>query len=119
MVNSREYVLILKAAHDCLPKIEKKSDEFYALLDYMRKQYHIIKKEFECYVLYLRHDTSKLFEAVEFINSYCKEVEIKAFWAVPISQLTFTEDNWSSNRKIKQLAQFHYNGVNITKLIDF
>lgn len=119
MINSREYVSVLKAAHECLTKIEKKSDEFYQMLDNMRKQYHIIKKEFECYVLYLRHDTSKLFEAVEFINSYCKEANIKAFWAVPVSKLTFTEDNWSANRKIKQLAHFHYEGVNITNLIDF
>lgn len=118
MINSKEYIKLLQVSHEILVKFETQDEEFYKLLDQMRKQFGIIKKEFDNYSLYPRYNTDKLEEAIMIIDEFCLDSGITIFWAFPANGVVFNEKNWFDISKIKQIAQFHYKNVNITKLIE-
>lgn len=118
MINSKEYIALLTACHEVLPLIKQTDKILYENLDLMRKQWYIIKKEFSGFALYPHSNTDKLHEAIELMVEYCHKTDVKVFWAVP-PETVFSLKNWSSIRKNEQLAFFHFEDVNITKLLDF
>lgn len=120
MINSPEYIGFCKAAHEIMPKLAPfvRVDYFYDNLDILRKEHKIIKTEFECFQLYPRHNMAKFHEAVEVMGEFCKKTDVQMIAKFP-TDVQFNEDNWSLYRHIKETIRYIYEGIDISKLIDF
>ena len=116
-IKSSEYISLLQTCHDVFRKLADQPEYFYENLDLLRKQWNIICAEYNHYAFYPRHPMEKFHEAVEIMKEYCVQTDVKASWCVDTS--LFNEENWSKYNKYDQIAFFNFEGVNITKLLDF
>jgi len=116
-IKSSEYISLLQTCHEVFRQIPAQPEFFYENLDLLRKQWNIITAEYNNYTFYPRHPMEKFHEAVEIMIEYCSKTDVKISWAA--NTKSFNEENWSKYNKYEQIAFFNYEGINITKLLDF
>ena len=116
-IKSSEYISLIKTSHDVFRKLSEQPEYFYENLDLLRKQWNVIKAEYNNYSFYPRHNMEKFHEAVEIMNEYCSKTDVSVSWVGNTEN--FNEENWFKHNKYDQIAFFNFEGVNITKLLDF
>jgi len=120
MIKSSEYIHLLKTCNDVFNgemAFRNIPDYFFENMDLLRKQWQIIKIEYKSYALYPRHNMEKFHEAISLMIDYCEKTDVKISWCS--STNLFNEQNWGKYNKFEFIAFFNYEGINITKLLDF
>lgn len=123
MINSTEYISLLKSAREIMPILSPEvgafdEDSIFEQFDGARKLYQVISKEFSMYEVYPRHDLKKFYDAVSNLDDFCQLTDIDIKWYFDI-EVVIDEYNWSQNKNINPLARFYYRSIEISKLIKF
>lgn len=120
-IKTNEFIKLMQSAYLVLPKliIGGKEEIFFENLNELRLQYSIIKKEYNHFCVYPGHNTDKLHEAIEIMNDYCKQTDVRVQWFInEISEIRLSKENWTRYRDQEPFVWFWYENVNITSLID-
>ncbi len=119
MINTREYIEILKVSREIMPMLSPQigADEellFNQMLE-IRGIYKMMASEFENYKVYPRHSMERFESLKEEFLELLNESIIKAKYHLNLAILN--EDSWSIYKNFNEIAQFYYQDIEITKLI--
>ena len=123
MINSSEYISILKSAREVMPILSPEvgafdEDSIFEQFDGARKLFQTISKEFSMYEVYPRHDLKKFYDAVANLDDFCQLTDVEIKWYFDL-EVAMDEHSWSVDKNVNPLARFYYRGIEISKLIKF
>ena len=119
MIKSSEYIHILNACHDIIPKIREfiSEDYFYSNLNYIRENHNTLNKEFDYFKLYPRADMRLFYDAKESIVEFCKKSDVMVTFSFP-ENVEFDEKNWADFKGLERIVRYYFKDIEITRLIN-